>query len=168
MTDESKSAVVIWKDASFTQENLYLEKNVARARSEAVSNVAYHLVMGIGTDQKTYEGKLTIKFDIVSEADRKNYFLNTFFLDFQGQEISNVKLDGAALKENDLEFTKHRIYFSGLVKKAGKHEISLNFKNTFVDNSAGLHHFKDPADGKIYIFSHCEPFFCHRWFPCFD
>jgi aminopeptidase N len=46
--------------------------------------------------------------------------------------------------------------------------VKFEFKNTFVDNSAGLHHFKDPVDGKIYIYSHCEPFFCHRWFPCFD
>ena len=49
-----------------------------------------------------------------------------------------------------------------------RNEVTLDFKNTFVDNSAGLHHFKDPVDGKIYIYSHCEPFFCHRWFPCFD
>ena len=35
-------------------------------------------------------------------------------------------------------------------------------------NSAGLHFYKDPQDGKVYIYSHLEPFFCHRFFPCFD
>lgn len=35
-------------------------------------------------------------------------------------------------------------------------------------NSAGLHRYRDPEDGEIYLYTHCEPFFCHRWFPCFD
>lgn len=26
----------------------------------------------------------------------------------------------------------------------------------------------DPKDNEVYIYSHLEPFFCHRWFPCFD
>jgi aminopeptidase N len=37
-----------------------------------------------------------------------------------------------------------------------------------VTNSAGLHYFTDAKDGKTYIFSHLEPFFCHNFFPCFD
>ena len=37
-----------------------------------------------------------------------------------------------------------------------------------MSNSAGLHFYTDPKDGKIYIYSHLEPFFCHRFFPCFD
>lgn len=35
-------------------------------------------------------------------------------------------------------------------------------------NSAGLHYFKDPADDRVYLYTHLEPFFCHRFFPCFD
>ena len=46
--------------------------------------------------------------------------------------------------------------------------ISFEFENTYVTNSAGLHFYKDPQDGKVYIYSHLEPFFCHRFFPCFD
>ena len=37
-----------------------------------------------------------------------------------------------------------------------------------MNNSAGLHRFEDKEDKKVYIYSHCEPFFCHRFFPCFD
>jgi aminopeptidase N len=50
----------------------------------------------------------------------------------------------------------------------GANTVSLKFKNTYVNNSAGLHWFEDPANQKVYIFSHLEPFFCHRVFPCFD
>ena len=40
--------------------------------------------------------------------------------------------------------------------------------NTYVTNSAGLHRFLDPEDNRIYFYTHLEPFFAHRWFPCFD
>jgi aminopeptidase N len=37
-----------------------------------------------------------------------------------------------------------------------------------VNNSAGLHKYVDPKDNEVYLFTHLEPFNCHRWFPCFD
>lgn len=46
--------------------------------------------------------------------------------------------------------------------------IELAFENTYVTNSAGLHRFQDPEDNMIYLYTHLEPFFCNRWFPCFD
>lgn len=46
--------------------------------------------------------------------------------------------------------------------------ISFDFENTFVDTSQGLKKFTDTKDDKTYIFSNSEPFYCHRWFPCFD
>jgi len=46
--------------------------------------------------------------------------------------------------------------------------VGLDFENTYVNNSAGLHQFVDPADKRVYIYTHLEPVFCHRWFPCFD
>lgn len=52
--------------------------------------------------------------------------------------------------------------------KVGKNIISFSFKNTYVRNGAGLHWFQDPSDDRVYLYSHLEPFFCHRIFPCFD
>ena len=46
--------------------------------------------------------------------------------------------------------------------------VQFGFENSYVTNSAGLHYYKDPKDAKVYIFSHLEPFFCHRFMPCFD
>ena len=46
--------------------------------------------------------------------------------------------------------------------------MSFKFLNSYVTNSAGLHYYKDPKDERVYIYSHLEPFFCHRFMPCFD
>ena len=49
-----------------------------------------------------------------------------------------------------------------------KNTVTIKFENSYVNNSAGLHRFVDPKDKEVYIYSHLEPFNCHRWFPCFD
>jgi aminopeptidase N len=74
------------------------------------------------------------------------------------------------LDESDIEFLNHRITVQNqkLLKPGAENTMSFMFENTFVNNSAGLHKFVDPKDQRTYIFSHCEPYFCHRWFPCFD
>jgi aminopeptidase N len=50
----------------------------------------------------------------------------------------------------------------------GENLIEITFFNTYVTNSAGFHRFQDPEDNQIYLYTHLEPFFCNRWFPCFD
>jgi aminopeptidase N len=44
----------------------------------------------------------------------------------------------------------------------------MKFTNSYVNNSSGFHRFEDPVDQEVYMYSHLEPFYCHRWFPCFD
>lgn len=72
--------------------------------------------------------------------------------------------------DTDVAFLDHRIKVQNeaLLQKGKENSIDFVFENTYVDNSAGLHRYVDPKDKRTYIFSHCEPFFCHRWFPCFD
>lgn len=81
-----------------------------------------------------------------------------------------MKINGKDVSQTDLEFLDHRIKVTNdqLLLENKQNEIDFAFENTFVDNSAGLHKYVDPKDNRTYIYSHCEPFFCHRWFPCFD
>jgi len=79
-----------------------------------------------------------------------------------------VNVNGKEVLEADLSFEKHRITFNSHLNLGASNEVTFKFQNTFVDNSAGLHKYVDPKDDKTYIYSHLEPFFCHRFFPCFD
>jgi len=97
--------------------------------------------------------------------------LSQFFIDFQGAKIFDITVN----QQQSTDFTQfldHRISFGeethDLFKLGEKNAISIGFENTYVNNSAGLHKYVDSEDQYTYIFSHCEPFFCHRWFPCFD
>lgn len=83
--------------------------------------------------------------------------------------ISDVLVNGVGIKKEDVEFKDHRIRVinTELLKQNDFNQIDFLFQNTYVDNSAGLHRYID-TDQRVYIFSHGEPFFSNRWFPCFD
>ena len=105
-----------------------------------------------------FTGSTKITFNAKDPASKK------LFIDFQGQEITKVTLNGQ--HDPQIKFKRHRIYLPNLI--AGQNTFECHFKNSYVTNSAGLHFYQDPQDSKVYISSPLEPFFAHRFFPCFD
>jgi aminopeptidase N len=78
-------------------------------------------------------------------------------------------INGSIISKSAIKFTKHRIYIPrGYLSTKIANKVELKFENECVRNSAGLHQFEDPVDHNLYFYTHLEPFFCHRWFPCFD
>ena len=91
------------------------------------------------------------------------------FLDFHGESIQELKVNEHLVPLSSINFNKHRIYFpSDFLLVGATNYVSVKFTNSYVDNSAGLQKYLDPKDNEIYIYSHLEPYFCNRWFPCFD
>ena len=129
----------------------------AEYRDNHLKSVSYKLLIELCENE--YKGSIEISFFLKKIPDKN------LWLDFQGLEISNILLNGN--NNNSLKFEKHRIYFPTEGLLISRNTIRMNFKNSYVNNSAGLHYYKE-NDGNVYIFSHLEPFFCHRFFPCFD
>ena len=92
------------------------------------------------------------------------------FLDFEGESIKSLKINGEDIAADQIKFDRHMISLDSEKLKVGDDEntIDIEFTNTYVNNSAGLHRYQDPEDKEIYLYTHLEPYFCHRWFPCFD
>ena len=118
----------------------------------------YKLLIKLGADQKDgFSGCIEIHFSYYGDKD--------VYVDFQGNAVSNFNLNGESIT-SDIKFEKHKIWIPA-EKLKSDNRLVFCFKNSYVTNSAGLHYYKD-TDAKTYIFSHLEPFFCHRFFPCFD
>ena len=96
--------------------------------------------------------------------------MDNFFVDFQGKVIFQFTVNETPINYEDIEFKNHRIKIKNetLLKLNQKNIIKFDFVTNFVNNSTGLHKYQDPMDSLVYIYSHCETYFCHRWFPCFD
>ena len=148
----------------FFEENVLSYSEECAQRAQQLSNVSYQLLLTLNEEQSEgFSGCLKTDFTLSASA------LAPLYLDFQGQEISQVSVNGKACSLADVRFEKHRIYLPmAQLKENESNTVSLHFKNTYVTNSAGLHYYKDPKDNQVYIYSHLEPFFCHRFFPCFD
>jgi len=150
-----------WKyDQDFVKENISLYKTEAMRRSELINDVKYKLFLSYGLSEG-FRGMLTSDFNLKTEDFKEN----EIFLDFQGQAIAALKVNGEKV---DFKFENQRIFVPKDSLKVGNNRINLKFRNTYVRNGAGLHWFEDPGDKRVYLYSHLEPFFCHRIFPCFD
>ena len=150
-----------WKyDTDFEKPNISLYKTEAIKRSELISDVKYNLFMSFDV-KEGYNGKIVTKFNLSS----KEYDEKELFFDFQGKAIASLQVNG---EEMEWDFKGQRVLIPKDPLKVGNNEVSFKFKNTYVKNSAGLHWFKDPLDQRVYLYSHLEPFFWHRIFPCFD
>jgi aminopeptidase N len=83
--------------------------------------------------------------------------------------VREVEVNGEKVHPSAVKFEKHRVHLpSSLLNSQMVNRVSFKFYNTYVNNSAGFHKFTDPVDGEVYLYTHLEPFYCHRWFPCFD
>ena len=63
-------------------------------------------------------------------------------MDYHGVKVKQVMLNGQPI---EIKFQKHKIQLPKLSE--GEHDVVVHFENTYVNNSAGLHKFTDPADG---------------------
>jgi aminopeptidase N len=71
--------------------------------------------------------------------------------------------------QDKITFNDHKVYIPHtMLKTNSENTVSFKFGNDYVTNSAGLHKYVDPQDKETYLYTHLEPFFCNRWFPCFD
>jgi len=157
---------------------LPLYHHEAIARDKLLSNVSYDLVLNLSNqmgDAPFFMGRANIHFHLggsdASPLETKQTIKKDLFLDFHGEEINEVQINGVNVPLGKVAFRKHRIYIAEDVDLLDPHAINtvtIKFTNSYVNNSAGLHRSVDAKDGNVYIYSHLEPFNCHRWFPCFD
>lgn len=83
--------------------------------------------------------------------------------------MTDLHINEGKILQPNIRFTKHRIYLPSYNLKSNQmNRVTIRFTNKYVSNSAGFHKYEDPTDGEVYLYTHLEPFFCHRWFPCFD
>ena len=153
-------------DEHFTTQNLPLFAAEAALRERVLSNVAYDLVVSLSSGER-FSGRVRVSFMVSEAATQEDR--SKLFIDFHGELVSELRINDTLVPWSSINFNNHRIFLgSDLILPNQINHVVIKFTNTFVNNSAGLHRYIDPKDNEAYVFSHLEPFFCHRWFPCFD
>lgn len=137
-----------------------LTETEARERAAAVSAVHYEISLDLGDGTGDYSGRARIRFACPRPGPGPG-----LFLDFTGRDVDLLRVNGAAA--DAAARTRHRIPIEASLLR-GENVVEVSWRNDFDRTGVGLHRFRDPEDGAIYLFTDFEPFNAHRVFPCFD
>ncbi len=137
--------------------NTYLTQEEAAARSARVANVEYVLDFAL-TGKESFSGTSTITFDLADNVA-------PLTIDLDKATIGKLVVNGKHLAPQYNQFFI-TLQPQDLVK--GRNTVSVSYQRLHSTNGEGLHRMVDPADGKVYTYSHFEPAAAHQMFALFD
>lgn len=141
-----------------------LSKEEAIDRHERVSQVKYDLTVDLiaGASKEKdarYAGELEIRFQL------KNATRN-LRLDFFEGEVVSLLANGKPVPASQKK--KYWIDLPAASLVEGANTLKISYTQAYSRAGEGLHRFIDPADGRIYLHTHFEPYDANRFLPCFD
>jgi aminopeptidase N len=131
----------------------------AMARSKAVSQVSYKVWVDL-TDREQFRGRTTAQFKLNKSAA-------PLFLDFQEGTVSKITVNGKAEPGSAFDGQIIRLPEANL-NWGGDNTVEVEYAHPYDHTGNGIHQFKDPVDGRHYLYTQFESFSAHRFFPCFD
>lgn len=135
-----------------------LAKADAELRAALVREPAYELSLSLDGEKAEFTGHEVIRFRLDGPADGLT-------VDFTGGKVAALVVNGVALAAPAPGF------FFPLPKehlKAGENVVTVDFSHSYSADGAGLYRFKDPEDGRVYLYSNFEPYDANKMFPAFD
>jgi len=129
--------------------DIKLEKNKtllsienAKMRSKLLSNVSSSLFLYLST-QDYFRGEIIILFSIIELSDN-------FFLDFDGDSISTIKINGEKITKN-LSWPPGRLYISKNYQRLGLNQISIKYLCNYSIDDEGIHKYYDFKLNQTYL-----------------
>ena len=137
-----------------------LTREDARHRSAVVTvrhiDVTLHLEEA-ATEKSSY--RVLSRMTLVSQEP-------TLFVDVAG-EVQAVSIDDVPLAPDQFTYDGERLDISA-VPTDREVTISVEADCRFSTTGEGLHRYRDPEDGRYYLYTQFEPQDAHRAWPCFD
>jgi aminopeptidase N len=138
-------------------ENTYLTQAEAAARSARIANVDYVLDFAL-TGKESFSATTILSFDLSDNSA-------PLTVDLDKATIGTLIVNGKTVAPQYNQFFI-TLQPQDLVK--GRNTVSVSYQRLHSTNGEGLHRMVDPADGKVYTYSHFEPAAAHQMFALFD
>ena len=138
-----------------------LTEKEARARGALISNLSYEISLSLSDDPdtETFESANTVVFDAALEGSET-------FINLAARSIDDCTLNGARLSPGEHAFDGNRLWLRGL--RGGSNRLTVTAHCEYQHTGVGLHRFRDPIDGRMYLYTQLAPFDAHKVVACFD
>jgi aminopeptidase N len=137
----------------------YLEQDYAVMRAKQITNVSYKLTMNLDAQTETYSGEIFIDFSL---ADKN---ISPVTVDFNSGKVNAVYLNGTAI---NFEYQQYFLQLAPEIFTQTKNTLRIEFERQYSKAGDGLHRYKDPQTGNVYLYSNFEPYNANKMFPHFD
>jgi aminopeptidase N len=133
----------------------------ARARTALISNLSYDISLSLSDDPdaETFESANAVVFDAALDGSET-------FINLAARSIDECILNGARLSTAEHGFDGARLWLRGL--RAGSNRLSVTAQCEYQHTGVGLHRFRDPIEGRVYLYTQMSPFDAHKVVACFD
>jgi aminopeptidase N len=136
-----------------------LTESGARSRAARVSRVSYDLWIRLAEGSESYEGRARLRFDLAGAPAPLE-------IDFRSKGVRKLRVNGRDAGGGAASGVRLSLPAAELVR--GPNTVEVEYTNAFDRSGTGVHRFVDPVDRREYVFTDFEPYYAHRWFPCFD
>ena len=136
-----------------------LSAEYAALRRQQIANVDYRIAVQLDNKSDTFSG------EVIAETTLARDLKQPLTIDFTGGTVEKVSVDGNPVA---FEYNDDFISIAPDLLRKGEHSIAIEYSHPYSSDGSGLHRFKDPEDGNVYLYTHFEPYKANRFFPHFD
>jgi aminopeptidase N len=136
--------------------NRGLTRAQAQARAALIVRPAYTVELDLTAGEESFLSTTVIRFGCRQPGAETT-------IDLIAEEVLAAELNGAPLGRG--AFDGHGLRLSSL---RDGNELRIRARGAYSRNGIGLHRFRDPVDGEVYLYTDFEPREAHRVYPCFD
>ncbi len=134
-----------------------LTQREAAARAGLISAVTQEIELDLTQGEETFASATVIRFTATEPGAAT-------FVDLVDAKVRAIVLNGQAL-DPDGVYSGGRITLAGL---AARNELRVVADCAYSRSCAGLHRMTDPADGRVYLYTHFQVPYARRVFASFD
>ncbi|HUQ84275.1 MAG TPA: M1 family aminopeptidase [Gemmatimonadaceae bacterium] len=134
-----------------------VSRALAVSRASRIRDVRYELMLNL-TERDSARGKVTARFKVTKPGD--------VILDFRGQRLGSVEVNGKQIESPDFNGAHLRILAPSVV--VGENVVTIVFVTKIAAAGASIIRYRDATDGSEYLYTLLVPADANQLFPCFD
>ncbi|MDJ1133201.1 aminopeptidase N [Streptomyces iconiensis] len=140
-----------------------LTREEAQSRALVLEVQKYSVELDLTRGEEVFGSTTVVRFAVREAAGGGAHGVDTF-VEVRPHTLEGAWIDGVAIEPGEL--SGGRLPLRRLA--VGEHELRVVAEMPYSQVGEGMHRFKDPADGRVYVYSMCCMSDAPLVFACFD